>query len=163
DTGLREPKLRPAARRQVSSRACLRSWAGKLRQFRTERKDRKERMSKRRRQSAHAADRRVGRQKPGGGALADGGGLGGKAGPARRGWKRKGMLGKKLARRVPVAQWDSSRGFLIRRSQVRILPGTPLQTFCRSVKRRTAELRAISAATTAANSRERLHARHRAH
>src|SRR5262245_59460795 len=29
-------------------------------------------------------------------------------------------------RRVPVAQLDSSSGFLIRRSQVRILPGTPL-------------------------------------
>src|SRR5215472_14842493 len=80
-TGLREPKLRPATRRQVSSRACLRSWAGKLRQFRTERKDRKERMSKRRRQSAHAAE--VVRQKPAVAALADEGDLGVKACPSR--------------------------------------------------------------------------------
>src|SRR5262245_62673297 len=93
DTGLREPKLRPATRRQVFSRACLRSWAGKLRQFRTERKDRKERMSKRRRQSAHAAGRRVVRQKPGVAALADEGDLGVKACPSRPrssvGWQQR--------------------------------------------------------------------------
>src|SRR5262249_36452562 len=82
-TGLREPKLCPAMRRQGASRACLRSWARKLRQFRTERKDRKERMSKRRRQSAHAADRRAVRQKPAVAALADEGDLGGKACPRR--------------------------------------------------------------------------------
>src|ERR1700687_4948546 len=34
-------------------------------------------------------------------------------------------LGIKSSGRVPVAQLDSSSGFLIRRSQVRILPGTP--------------------------------------
>src|SRR5215813_10437025 len=82
-TGLREPKLCPAMRWQVSSRASLRSWAGKLRQFRTERKDRKERMSKRRRQSAHAADRRAVWQKPAVAALADEGDLGVKACPSR--------------------------------------------------------------------------------
>src|SRR5205807_3423577 len=34
----------------------------------------------------------------------------------------------KACRRVPVAQLDSSSGFLIRRSQVRVLPGTPPET-----------------------------------
>src|SRR5215471_4697548 len=48
------------------------------------------------------------------------------AGRRRRSW------GKSL-RRVPVAQLDSSSGFLIRRSQVRILPGTPSPKTCRSL------------------------------
>src|SRR6478736_9803675 len=37
----------------------------------------------------------------------------------------EGALGVKACGRVPVAQLDSSSGFLIRRSQVRVLPGTP--------------------------------------
>src|SRR5260370_35171339 len=37
----------------------------------------------------------------------------------------EGVLGVKACGRVPVAQLDSSSGFLIRRSQVRVLPGTP--------------------------------------
>src|SRR5262245_7209963 len=40
----------------------------------------------------------------------------------------EGDLGVKACGRVPVAQLDSSSGFLIRRSQVRVLPGTPLLT-----------------------------------
>src|SRR5258708_3834303 len=40
----------------------------------------------------------------------------------------EGVLGVKACGRVPVAQLDSSSGFLIRRSQVRVLPGTPQET-----------------------------------
>jgi hypothetical protein len=40
----------------------------------------------------------------------------------------EGALGVKACGRVPVAQLDSSSGFLIRRSQVRVLPGTPLRS-----------------------------------
>src|SRR5262249_660504 len=42
----------------------------------------------------------------------------------------EGALGVKACGRVPVAQLDSSSGFLIRRSQVRVLPGTPINASC---------------------------------
>src|SRR5262249_3328690 len=64
-----------------------------------------------RRRSPHAAGPRAIPSAPPVAALAD-----------------EGALGVKACRRVPVAQLDSSSGFLIRRSQVRVLPGTPIKS-----------------------------------
>jgi hypothetical protein len=50
------------------------------------------------------------------------------AGNAPRRWQADAILGKSLRTASPVAQLDSSSGFLIRRSQVRILPGTPIKS-----------------------------------
>ena len=46
---------------------------------------------------------------------------------------RQSRCSVKASGRVPVAQLDSSSGFLIRRSQVRVLPGTPLSAFEQSM------------------------------
>src|SRR5262249_19661475 len=56
--------------------------------------------------------------------------IGGRArkSPAVRRWQMEAIVGEKRARPVPLAQLDSSSGFLIRRSQVRILPGTPIKS-----------------------------------
>src|SRR5262249_4777085 len=84
----------------------------KLRQFRTERKGRKEK-------SPSIADARP---------AADPGAI--PSVPPVAALADEGALGVKACGRVPVAQLDSSSGFLIRRSQVRVLPGTPPSKTC---------------------------------